>query len=486
MAKISAFAALAGASQIVLILLYAAFVVYDYSESQEELQSTLNRQYPMFADIHVMIFVGFGFLITFLSKYGWSAISTNFFLAALTIQWSVLVRAFFNQLWKGDFHKIEISLADVIMGDFSAGVILITFGVLLGNASPLQMLIIALIEVVVSVLNETLCSEVLYIVDGGGSMFVHMFGGFFGLAVSYTLAGYFENYAKEGKGPESSVYHSDLFALIGSIFLFILWPSFNAALFTGYQQYRVIINTVFSLLASCISAFVVSNIAHNGKFSMVHIQNATLAGGVAMGSSANLCVHVWGALLIGSLAGGLSTLGYSYLTDYLKRTIHLHDTAGVNNLHALPGLMGGLICVVVTATANSSNYGESLYFVYPALDPAGKNRSLQTQALFQLLGVGITLGISIVSGLATGVLLQLTTKGPTKLFDDSEFWIMETFDHVEIELSGRDANSESDEERAHVLEKEMLQRKGSSQRVLRPIQKRANSKIELQDSPNMA
>lgn len=46
----------------------------------------------------------------------------------------------------------------------------------------------------------------------------------------------------------------------------------------------------------------------------VHVQNATLAGGVAMGSSANLITTPYGALIVGSVAGIVSTLGYVYLT----------------------------------------------------------------------------------------------------------------------------------------------------------------------------
>ena len=38
-----------------------------------------------------MIFIGFGFLMTFLKKYGLSAVSLNFMIAALCIQWHILV-----------------------------------------------------------------------------------------------------------------------------------------------------------------------------------------------------------------------------------------------------------------------------------------------------------------------------------------------------------------------------------------------------------
>lgn len=48
--------------------------------------------------------------------------------------------------------------------------------------------------------------------------------------------------------------------------------------------------------------------------SQVHIQNATLAGGVAVGTASNMSINPWGALLIGCSAGALSTVGYAYLT----------------------------------------------------------------------------------------------------------------------------------------------------------------------------
>jgi uncharacterized membrane protein (DUF106 family) len=42
--------------------------------------------YPMFQDVHVMIFVGFGFLMTFLKKYGYSATGINMLIAAVACQ----------------------------------------------------------------------------------------------------------------------------------------------------------------------------------------------------------------------------------------------------------------------------------------------------------------------------------------------------------------------------------------------------------------
>jgi ammonium transporter Rh len=40
----------------------------------------------VFQDVHVMIFIGFGFLMTFLKKYGLSAVSLNMMCAAISLQ----------------------------------------------------------------------------------------------------------------------------------------------------------------------------------------------------------------------------------------------------------------------------------------------------------------------------------------------------------------------------------------------------------------
>lgn len=49
-----------------------------------------------FQDVHVMIFIGFGYLMTFLRKYGFSATGFNLLVAALVIQWAFLARGIFQ------------------------------------------------------------------------------------------------------------------------------------------------------------------------------------------------------------------------------------------------------------------------------------------------------------------------------------------------------------------------------------------------------
>lgn len=95
----------------------------------------------------------------------------------------------------------------------------------------------------------------------------------------------------------------------------MFWPSFNSAELVGHDQHRAIINTYLSLASCCVTAFAISAVfTPDHKFDMVHIQNSTLAGGVAVGTAANLMVQPVGALIIGSLTGAISVFGYSVLT----------------------------------------------------------------------------------------------------------------------------------------------------------------------------
>lgn len=63
---------------------------------------------------------------------------------------------------------------------------------------------------------------------------------------------------------------------------------------------------------------------------MEDIQNATLAGGVAVGSSSDLVVGPYMSLLIGMIAGMVSCVGYVKIKGFLYQSIGLHDTCGVH------------------------------------------------------------------------------------------------------------------------------------------------------------
>ena len=59
----------------------------------------------MFQDVHVMIFVGFGFLMTFLRRYGYGSIGFNLLLAALVLQWGTLTNGLFSFIEISDLRE---------------------------------------------------------------------------------------------------------------------------------------------------------------------------------------------------------------------------------------------------------------------------------------------------------------------------------------------------------------------------------------------
>lgn len=66
--------------------------------------------------------------------------------------------------------------------------------------------------------------------DIGGSITIHAFGAYYGLAAALVLA----PPASGGAHPKNGAsYTSDVFAMVGTLFLWIFWPSFNGALASG-------------------------------------------------------------------------------------------------------------------------------------------------------------------------------------------------------------------------------------------------------------
>ena len=72
----------------------------------------------VFQDVHVMIYIGFGFLMTFLKKYGYGAVGYNFFIAALVTQWGTIVTGGLNQIYGEGHEHIELSIQTYV-NDFS-------------------------------------------------------------------------------------------------------------------------------------------------------------------------------------------------------------------------------------------------------------------------------------------------------------------------------------------------------------------------------
>jgi len=420
--------------QIIVIILFCLFVRYNPSSSMrmkgahegEEPDSVVEgkRQkvatYAMFQDVHVMIFLGFGFLMTFLKRYGLSAVSLNMLLSAIAIEVFTLVYGFFHLHYdENDWPYIDVDLGMLLSADFATAAVLISFGVVLGVTSPLQLVIMTVLEIIIFTVNEVIGRNYIGAVDAGDTIFVHIFGAYFGLTVARVLARPELSNSKQ----EGSSYNSDLFSMIGTVFLWMFWPSFNAgAAAEGDAQMRAIVNTYYSLCSCTVAAFIFSALLNpHKKFEMEHIQNATLAGGVAVGACADMMVTPGGALIVGALAGLLSVCGFRFVQPFLLEKLKIHDSCGVNNLHGMPGLLGGFLSVLMAGIATESSYKHvsSLTEIFPELANEG---TAAGQALSQFLAILVTLGFAIVGGLITGLIMhqvgKLDPMTPDHLYND--------------------------------------------------------------------
>ncbi|CAG0919473.1 unnamed protein product [Notodromas monacha] len=159
--------------QVVLIVLYGLFtrhvgtVTVDHSKSSSSDvdASTAGHSkgeeifnvgpYAAFQDVHVMIFIGFGFLMTFLSRYSYSAVGFNFLLAALAVEWSILCQGFLHA-WHSQHAYITLKLSNLLAADIASAAFLISFGVILGRLTPLQLMVMVVIQMPLFAINEHL------------------------------------------------------------------------------------------------------------------------------------------------------------------------------------------------------------------------------------------------------------------------------------------------------------------------------------------
>jgi ammonium transporter Rh len=397
---------------VIQAILVAFFIAgTTYSESEYSV-----KEYIAFRDIMAMLLLGFGYLMTFLKSYGMGAVGFTMMLSVLSMELNIVVELFVRFIYgeKGDdtAWPMPISMATLIDSEFAAATLMITFGAIIGRASPLQMIIICISQSFFYAFNKVvLVFGFIGAEDVGGSMTIHMFGAYFGLAVSYAMSGPKDVDAEESMMPDKV---SDVMALIGTTILWVFWPSFVGATETGEptNEQHCVINTILSLMASTTVTFYLSQKFNHGKFDPVHIANSTLAGGVAIGSAARLNIGPGCAVVTGVLAGAVSVLGYVYSSPMLESKFGIFDTCGVGNLHGYPSLVGALLSVAFVALDSEADF---------------LRYSMGSQMLRQLGGILSTLVISIVSGYGTGSFISaFTFKGEaTPSFKDNVWWHLE-------------------------------------------------------------
>jgi len=287
------------------------------------------------------------------------------------------------------------------------------------------MWVIVTIECVFYALNNAI-GEVYYkAVDMGGSMYIHTFGAYFGLAASFFCQNKraIEEHSKKCVGG----YNSQYIAMLGTVFLYCYWPSFNGALAPAISQQRVVVNTALSISASLLGACATARVL-TFKFDMEIVLNATLAGGVIIGAASDIVVSPGISIIVGMGGGIISALGFAYLSAALRKHIGLHDTCGVHNLHAIPGVCGGLLGCITSALAGSSfANAAAVKIVFKEIK---NGRTFAQQGGIQLATLATSLGIALLSGAFAGWVASKIGRTPKLLFEDKEHWM-----HVEYDFA---------------------------------------------------
>lgn len=404
-------------AELVVIVFLAAASEYEVYKTEAEATLEVAHYYPLYQDINVMIFVGFGFLMTFLKSYNFSALAFTMLLASITSHMSLVVNHLMHCLFAGAWSTLKLNIVSLITANFASGAILVSFGAVLGRASLLQLVVMAVSELWFYALNENIGLHTLEVVDMGGSMFVHAFGAFFGLAFSFAMRedSDLHEHVLERR---SSDRKSDIFAMIGTMFLFMFWPSFNGALADGSQKHRVVINTMLAITGSCVSAVSSSLLVGGSRLDMVHVQNAVLAGGVAVGSACDLVIRPWAAVLTGLTAGVVSVVGYHRVTPFLECRTGLLDTCGVLNLHGIPGIVGAVSGALSAALSRQEEYETSVSAIWPARS----YRSGVQQCGYQLLAAVVTVSIACAGGFVTGRCALCVTSKEHRHYIDGDAW----------------------------------------------------------------
>ena len=371
-------------SQIIAFFFYGFY--HDHispAHVKAPLVTTGAALYPLFQDIHIMVFVGMGFLFAFLKRYRLSGMTEVFWIAAITVQYYFLWNALFDGAWAKPkvWGNFTTSFPELIRGEFCAISMVIAIGAVLGKSNNLQQFIIVIVGILIYSVNEHILFVSLDVSDVGGSMYIFAFGAFYGIGASWVL-----NYA-EAKNNHNYLtnVNSNSFALIGTLFLWCFFPSFNAARAADqFAQNRAVVNTYFCLIGSVLGAYLISKLLHQGKYHIEHIVNATIVGGVLIASGADILAEAWVAYIVGSLAGIISGIMFKWWPGILNK-LGLVDVAGVFSTFGVPGIIGALLSAIYRAR----------YF-------SGDER----RGGIQVAGIGISFAVSLVGGLLVGILVR--------------------------------------------------------------------------------
>ncbi|XP_063212254.1 blood group Rh(CE) polypeptide isoform X1 [Chroicocephalus ridibundus] len=390
-----------------ILFLEAVFIVLFYFLFSHGDESRSTVSYAAFQDVNHMVIFGFGFFLTFLKRYGFSSTGFNLLIVVLGVQCSVLIENLFYFLLE---IPHEDGLKRITKAAVSITAVVISTGAVLGKTNPVQLILMTVVEIIVFHMSRWINRMYLQVPDDVGMMHVHLFGAYFGLAVSSCFPEPSPRSEKNASTPKSA-----LLSMLGTLFLWVFWPSFNSVL-SEDKKWEVTYNTYFALAVSAVTAFTFSAMTtKDGKFRMAHIHSAVLAGGVAVGYAANRIRYPWIAMILGLLASVITVLGSYCLQRCLNPALEIHDSSGVHFTFGFPAVLGALAQVVLLVAENGT-------FL----------TSLGYSVMFHIGAFCVTISMALITGLITGLILNLKlfkTTPVTKYFEDQFYW---EFPHLAV------------------------------------------------------
>jgi len=410
--------------EAMMIVLYSIFVQFSTSGSAR-FQTNYNdasinhagRFFPLYQDIFVMIFVGFGFLFACFKNFSWSLIGIFFGASAWTIQFTILTSGWWETIFTGRWDlKISLDISYFTDALNTAGAVIVGLGVILGRLNLGQSIIFATILTLTQSLMTNLVFYSFQANDIAGGMYIFLFGSVFGLFTSFVL-----NKRDKSQGKSFSFSrNSILFAWIGSLFLWVFWPSWVAFWATGKAALRAVINTILSLTGSCVMSFLISPFLSKGKLNIKHILFGSITGGVIMCSCADLITQPWAGFLMGCCAGTFALYGLEYVTPKMNKG-RFQDTCGGLFLFGLPGFLSGIVASIFAGISKYHDLGDELYKLYPL--SYNNQRPTGHQAGLILAVIVIVIGLAFVAGLFTGWILNSSCfETYVNLFDNKDLF----------------------------------------------------------------
>jgi ammonium transporter Rh len=359
------------------------------------------QQYNFAIHILAMLLVGFGFLMVFVKRYGYGATTGTYLVVAVGVPLYLGLRA------TGILSAEPVgahTIKGLLLAEFAVASALIAMGAVLGRVRAYQYAILAAILVPLYMINERLVLDgglgfTKGFVDTAGSIIIHAFGAYFGLGLAVALT------SKKQRGIEIPTdATSDRFSMIGSMVLWLFWPSFCSAIAPMEQFAATAVNTILALCGATAATYVFTLIFRKGEIAISDMANAALAGGVAIGATCNV-VSAQLALVIGALAGTLCVFGYAIVQPVVQRAFKIVDTCGVHNLHGMPGLLGGLAAI----------------FIVPGIAGA------------QISGIVFTVVFALIGGLVAGFIVRATGAKKIAYEDEEEFSVVERRESIIVE-----------------------------------------------------